>query len=965
METHDFLSLITPDEGFRYVTIIQRKSDAQQKFNKVANIPYSTVDEGVELIKEADSTDEYNVYFSCASYAQDEYVNAKGKTKTRTAENAVFTRAIWRDLDVGLNDKGEPKPNAYLNKAEAVAAISGLCEKIGLPSPVVVSSGNGIHAYWPFNRNVPKEEWLRLAGMAQQVFPAFGLKADPSRDCDIASVLRPPGTHNKGKYFGNVTSPVEVWAEADRVLDPDEFAAILSPHVVTDPLDSVPAYMRASSATEGLAKQRDFPPSFAEIVAAKCAQIASFRDTGGSSYQTWWLGNGLCKHTVEGEEKAHEWSAKYTNYNRAETQSKLDSWEKGPPTCEAFGNEGGLCDKCEFKGKIRSPIVLGYEENPPLQEIEVGTDEDISEKITLPEKYAYRNGYLSLLSMTDGKPEYQRITQTLFWFEGRHWATTGEMVYSVVSRVRQSKDGKWQYRHFELPASTVGKGGTELYGVLGQNEVFSASKGAKPRMDALVAALAEQLKQRVEEVRAYRVFGWQEDGGFLIGDQRIHKDRQHRVKITGDSAQSFMPAFAKNDGTAQQWSEIVEAMYSHPDHEAFQTAVLFGIGAPLIRFYQMPTGCLVNIVGKKGTGKTTVARVGLSAYGDPNILMTEFRSTTELAIYNRLATMHSIPISVDEMTNVEPLKMSGIIFSIMNGQPRDGMRSDGKRRDQLVPWGTVTYGASNGSLFELLATFKGDASAELSRLIELDWPNIKTIDRRDMDVLLAALRKHYGAMGLAFVKWICQNEDRAESILLKMREFIEDELRIDKENRFWSAHIALPLTSLMISHEMNLLKGFHFDDVLGLCLSTIKDHKTTMADSTLSSSDAFNVMLTSLSDKIISTRTLKDGRFASPDGVIMNGEPVGRAIMESNDLYLSVSEVRKWCSANRIDYKAMRRELQGLELMTGDARFYLGRGTTRITGQVFCWHLNLSRVMGASQTHAEVTEAGHLKLVKP
>lgn len=966
MEIHDFLSLVTPDEGIRYVTVIQRKANAKQKFNRVANVPYATLTEGVGLIEEADKDKQYNTYFSCASFAQAEYTNERGKQKTRTAENASFARAIWRDLDVGLNDKGELKPNAYPSKTEAVAAVAGLCEKLSLPSPIVVSSGNGVHVYWPFNRNVPKDEWLRLAGMAQQVFPLFGLKSDPARDCDIASVLRPPQTHNRGKYLKDPSLPVEVWIGHEALLDPDDLVALLSPHVAVDPLDSVPAYMRGQiTSTESLAGKHEYPPSFAEIVATKCAQIASFKETGGSSYQTWWLGIGLCKHTEEGEGKAHEWSAKYKGYNESETQRKFDDWEKGPPTCEAFGDAGGLCGTCEFKGKIRSPITLGYEENPPQQEIEISADEDITEKITLPEKYAYRNGFLTRLIMKDGKPDYMRITKTFFWFEGRHWAVTGEMIYSVVSRVRQRKSGKWQYRHFDLPASTVGKGGTELYGALGQNEIFVTGKGARPGMDSLVAAMAEQLKQRTDEVRAYRTFGWQDDNSFLLGEQRIQGDKIQKAKVAGDSAPSFLSAFASNSGSAEEWSELVETMYDHPKHTAFQMVVLFGIGSALLRFYQMPTGCLVNCVGEKGTGKTTAARVALSAYGNPDMLMTELRSTTELALYNRLATLHSIPCSIDEMTNIDPLKASNMAYSIMNGQPRDGMRSDGKRRDQLLPWACVTFGAANGSIVELLATSKGNASAEISRLIELDWPRVETIERREMDGLLDLLRGNYGAIGLKFVQWVSQHEAEAQGFLFKTREFVEKELRIDKENRFWSAHIAIPLAAKMILQEIGLLDRFDLDPLLDLSLVTIREHKSFMADVTMDNKDAFNNMLTTLSEKIITTRTLKDGRLTSPDGVIMNGEPLGRAILESNDLYLSVMAIRTWCSSMRLSYKAMRKELLDQKILIDDTRFYLGQGTTRITGQTYCWHLNLSKVLGHSHTDASIAEAGHLKLVKP
>ncbi|HEX2671513.1 MAG TPA: hypothetical protein VHM25_11605, partial [Polyangiaceae bacterium] len=313
-------------------------------------------------------------------------------------------------------------------------------------------------------------------------------------------------------------------------------------------------------------------------------------------------------------------------------------------------------------------------------------------------------------------------------------------------------------------------------------------------------------------------------------------------------------------------------------------------------------------------------------------------------------------------------KASNMIYSIMNGQPRDGLRSDGKRRDTLVPWQTVTFGSANGSIVELLATFKGDASAEMSRLIEIDWPKVETIKRREMDELLNDLRGLYGSIGLAFVTWITQNEAKAQNILFTMRKFIEDELHIDKENRFWSAHIAVPLATKMILQEMNLLNGFSLDELLESCVSTVKSQTSSMASLTLDGGEAFNVMLTAFSGNIITTRSLKDNRFATPDGVIMNGEPVGRAILDTNDLYLSIAAVRKWCSESRLSYKAMRTELMSTKVLIGEERFYLGRGTTRLTGQTYCWHLDLSKVQGFAHPgdgSAPETETGHLRLVKP
>jgi len=973
MDLQEFLSLVTPDEGFRFVIGLQQES------GKPSHYAYTTVEQAQELIEASETIEDRNTYFSCASFNHESYINEKGKKKRRTQEDALSARAIWRDLDVGkLGKDGKLKPDNYETQPAALAAIVGCCETFNLPHPLVVSSGNGIHAYWLFTRNVPAAEWQRIARVAAQVLPKGGLKSDPSRDCDIASILRPIGCVNKGQKAGMPHFPVEVLSPTIDTIDPDDFLALLTPHYTTTTYDAdVPSYMQGQGATAGslaatLSNLNEYPPAYAEIIAGKCAQIKSFSETGGTTYDAWWLGLGLVKHTVEGEEKAHEWAAKHAEYSKRESQFKLDEWEMGPPTCERYGLDSEECKACQFKGKVKSPISLGLKEKTEDDEPEMvavesdGEIDDLPEDVHIPFPYCVQNNVIKVQVKKDGIVTYESVSSSVFWFEDRYRSLTGEMVFKTVTKVRETKDKKWQCHTFELPASVVGKGGSELYGKLGEREIFPTSKGARPRMDAMVVAMANDLRKRKAEVQAYRHFGWHDDGGFLIGGQRIDKDGEKKVLIAGDSAPSLMSAFRSNGGSAGEWSEIVEEMYSHPGHVAYQTIVMFGIGSPLLKFYQMPTGCLVNMVGGRGLGKTTVARIGLSAYGNPDGLMTELRSTTELALYDRIATHHSIPINIDELTNIEPLKMSNMTYNIMNGQPRERLKQNGQRTESILPWQTVSFASANGSIREVVAAFKADASAELSRLIEIDWPeDVQTIERREMDALLVRLREHYGAMGKAFVTWICQNERKAERAILKMREYVEDELKIGKENRYWSAHIAVPLATKLILEKMGYLDSFSFDEMQTLCLSTIREHKEEMSHLTLDNKEAFHAMLTFMSDKIITTKVLKDSRWATPDAVHINGEPVGRAVLEENDLYLSIAAVREWCSVRRVNYKKLCKELESLEILKGTARFYFGRGTTRMTGQIYSLHLDLKRVLGFSHAKADVNDKGHLQLVRP
>ena len=58
-------------------------------------------------------------------------------------------------------------------------------------------SGYGVHIYWPLCEPIPESRWRECAKRLAQLFATHGLEIDTSRTQDSASILRPPGTHNR------------------------------------------------------------------------------------------------------------------------------------------------------------------------------------------------------------------------------------------------------------------------------------------------------------------------------------------------------------------------------------------------------------------------------------------------------------------------------------------------------------------------------------------------------------------------------------------------------------------------------------------------------------------------------------------------------------------------------------------------------------------------------------------------
>jgi hypothetical protein len=139
------------------------------------------------------------VYHACASFDKKSYLDASGKKRQRTADNAMFARSFWLDIDCGVQKATDGK--GYSDVDEARTALAQFVSENDLPSPLVVNSGGGIHAYWPLQENLPKDQWQVMAADIKRLThaPQFRLLSDDSRTADIASLLRPVGTFNR-KY---------------------------------------------------------------------------------------------------------------------------------------------------------------------------------------------------------------------------------------------------------------------------------------------------------------------------------------------------------------------------------------------------------------------------------------------------------------------------------------------------------------------------------------------------------------------------------------------------------------------------------------------------------------------------------------------------------------------------------------------------------------------------------------------
>ena len=290
----------------------------------------------------------HDAYFACATY---------GAENKRTKANVVAVRSFWLDIDT---QEGKPAAH-YVSRKTALLALEDYRTLVGLPKPWVVSSGYGIHAYWPTDADIEPDIWLDTAKLLKASAGLAGLDIDNSRTTDSASVLRPPETHNRKHDPAKLVKVVQVGETTTH----GELRHRWEQHAPAQGLaGSAPRSRRTGSELNAdlMLPPPEFPPAHLKQIAEQCAVMRHVRDTRGNVDQpTWYHALQLIGATVEAETAIHDYSDGYPGNTAAETDATFRrASQHGPTSCAKFADhQPRLCQGCPHFGKITSPISLG------------------------------------------------------------------------------------------------------------------------------------------------------------------------------------------------------------------------------------------------------------------------------------------------------------------------------------------------------------------------------------------------------------------------------------------------------------------------------------------------------------------------------------------------------------------------------------------------------------------------------
>ena len=677
----DLLDAVLPQQG-RYCVF---------GYGKYPDQRFVETREEVEEIAKEFAANGVDAYFGCAKF---------GPLPTRTHENALFFRALWMDIDCGPtkgvpDDKGRIK--GYLDQSIGLQEFQRFCIAVGLPKPILVNSGNGIHAYWLLQETITRREWEPLSQRLRELCTEHGLIVDASV-FEASRVLRIPGTFNF-KDREN-PKPVEVWHEESPRIGYADLKELLG---APEPQEGTPDFIPRTMSPMMEALMGNKVKRFKTIMMKSaqgegCAQLMHcYQHQADLEEPLWRSALSIAAFCVDADSAAHKMSSQHPGYDPAQVEDKVQKLREkgGPHHCTTFDKlNPGVCTGCQHQGKIRSPIMLGVEiEEADADDNEFILDDGLGNQTTyqIPEyPFPFFRGAKGGI--------YKRATE-----EEDEPALVYEHDFYVVKRMRDPEAGETALfrlhlphdgvMEFTIPTSSI-TAKDELRKTLAQYGVVAHTKQYENLAQYVITFVKNlQYVRKAEQMRTQ--FGWTDgDSKFILGDREITKDGVFYSPpslTTKDVAEKLHPK-----GDMDKWKEVFN-LYARVGMEPHAFAALTAFGSPLLKFTGLE-GAIINVIHpESGTGKTTVLHMCNSVSGMPKELTSMFKDTFNAKIH-RLGVMNNLANTIDEITNMSGLEFSDLAYSISQGRGKEKMKgSTNELRVNNTKWQGITVCSSNAS----------------------------------------------------------------------------------------------------------------------------------------------------------------------------------------------------------------------------------------------------------------------------
>ena len=857
-----------------------------------------------------------NIFFTPCTYDPEA---VKGKTKgRRTQENSRFVKAMFLDLD------------GYASKKDAAQALENFLAKTGLdqfPNPHILSSGGGLHCYWPLTRESDIATWKPIAENFKRLCRQENMAIDMSVTADSSRFLRIPGTFNfKAKYAA--PRPVKLLLQSGGPIDLLHFGATVRA-LLTDAYAPVSNNF-ADAKLEGKRPRK---------ATTKRSQLAeAMLGNSVTRFETIWLktengaGCGQLQHyiknaTEDGMEplwrgllswtKVCEDSAEYNvklsemhPYTPERMHQKLADI-KGPYPCVKMDSENpGICPSCPHWGKITNALALGREvvasEEEKVYEIplqtaqqEAETDEaveyledgitteadeagvehnrrvHVAKRPPAPKGFLYgkNGGVYAEIKEQDAtgvmvKTQVPILSHDLFVVDTLRMEEKEHFVHMMAVKSIGPSDMPEQqsieYTPIIMPSkSVVAK--DELLKCLATHNVYS-DRGAimDPYLYNYVRSCASEAAQLRKAVDVPTQFGWQKDRSFVYNNRIFRPDGSETVVPMPGLENINRDTNSK--GSLEEWRKPWELLIARKMHTMLALCV-DSFGSTLMNFSEYE-GFVWHIGStESGTGKSLTLSLKAGVWGHPLRYRTG-KGTSLVALQQRAGLLNSLPLLIDEITTKARGDLewaSAFIFDLAEGKGKERMESGAnKERINNSTWSLTATTTANIHMSDvLLGAREHAAHGEMMRLLEWNPSEELIFDNHERNIL-KLLRRNYGVAGEAWIRWIVRNQPTVQKLWVDTHEMLRRVIKFTDEERYWHSGCTSDVTAA-------ILLGSNYSGILSVPVQGIIDAlhervvaaRATHARAKRSAEDVLNTYTRDFYGKFVVIRRGEDDKLVT------------------------------------------------------------------------------------------------------
>lgn len=954
MTASEFLELLLPTSGWLFTA-------TQLPGTGWANTPHNSISSVISHVNELTFQNK-QAYFALASYTAAQvwdptWANSGGekvgKWRQRTQANTQSIRSFFLDLDVAPDD-----PDKFPSKQAALQALIGFTRKIGMPRPMVVDSGGGIHVYWPLTHEVTTREWRPVADKFKAICLHENFKADRSLTSDQARVLRCMGGYNFRR-----DAPVKMLSQAPSAY---EFAAIekcLEAYIQsvgvlalpTRPPPVGPAMLGAPAAAFGDNLGATNDPLHFDRIAFACGQLGAQAAVRGRDIgeKLWRAGLGIAKFCDPLEPAYRAISDAHPEYSQQATLAKISNWRTGPTACAHFHLENpATCEACPQWKVITSPAQLGRMVlAAPAAVVTVVDAAGVTTETMIPNP---PEGYIRTLaggvkvSTEDsaGNAVYELICPydlypiTIL----RQHGDDHQIDERSVWRVHLPRLGPMDIDILQMTFSDNRK----LHGHLLSKGVYMTQEQANATSKYMSAYL-QVLAIQADRERLYEHLGWHSDHtAFVLGDRVMHRDGTTTPHKPSRAVDAVTKGGVTTGGTLDGWKEAMQ-FYNRPGYEGHRFFLYASLGAPL--FHMNDTGnkgVLMTASGDSGRGKTTCLRACASMWGVPEhlILNGNKDGSTINALYETLGTFHSLPFLWDDITERDPEEIRRFLLNISQGKGKERMKGH-EHSGISKTWETIVLASANTDDVQRIMSSGKEVDPHLMRLVGVEFKAIDTNTEAKIaaDRFLRAINNNYGHVGPIVMKFVTANYEAVAKGYIKNVAMVDRLLNSSNASaeRYWSATVAAAYTGAQIACRLGLLPYPYEDDLKWMVAHLARQREAIKEGS----STPTDILAEFLEQHVGHTLVVSAKMASNLDNVILR--PFGalhvRHELESGIIYVARSAMMAYCVKVKASFRSIEQDLETrMVLLSRNAQKILGADTQYSKGQTRAWKIDASKL---------------------